>query len=59
MLLAFWGALEHLQPNGYLVSALQGRRQVCNSGGAVMLLSAYMQIFSLKVQCIQQYLDIG
>jgi len=29
----------------------QGRRQVCNSGGAGMLLSAYMQTFSLKIQC--------
>ena len=36
----------------------QGRRQVCNSGGAGMLLSAYMQIFSLKVQCTVM-LDIG
>ena len=29
----------------------QEHRQVCNSGGAGMLLSASMQIFSLKIQC--------
>ena len=39
---------------------IQGRRQVCKSGGAGMLLSAYIQIFGyspLKVQCTAILLD--